>query len=56
MKLNYELIGFDYSSKNIEVEDNYIKIISLDGSVTKIDIKYLPEKYIIKENRDESLF
>lgn len=56
MKLNYELISFDYSSKDIKVEDNYIKIIGLDGSVTKIDIKYLPEKYIIKEDKDESLF
>lgn len=55
MKLNYDLISFDYSSKDIKVEDNYIKITGLDGSVTKIDIKYLPEKYIIKEDKDESL-
>ena len=56
MKPNYELISLDYSSKDIKVEDNYIKITGLDGSVTKIDINYLPEKYIIKEDKDESLF
>lgn len=56
MKLNYDLISFDYSSKDIKVEDDYIKITGLDGSVTKININYLPKKYIIEEDKDESLF
>ena len=55
MKINYDQISLDYESRDITIEDNYLKIVSLDGSVTKIDINYLSEKYIIEDEENESL-
>lgn len=49
IKVDYDLLKLDHSAKEIFVKDNYIEIISLDNTVTKFDINYLPEKYIIKD-------
>lgn len=49
IKIDYDLLKLEYSAKSILIKDEYIEIISLDNSVTKFDINYLPEKYIIKE-------
>ncbi len=50
MNINYELLKEDYTSKSITVEGEFIRIIGLDGTVTKINIKYVPEKYILPED------
>lgn len=49
MQLNYEEMLIDYSASSVNIKNGYVEIIGLDGSFTKIDIKYLPKKYIISE-------
>lgn len=49
IKIDYDLLKLEYSAKSILIKDEYIEIVGLDNSVTKFDINYLPEKYIIKE-------
>lgn len=52
VQLNYDEMLIDYSASNINIKDGYVEIDGLDGSFTKIDIKYLPKKYIIGQEEE----
>lgn len=52
IQLNYDEMLIDYSASNINIKDGYVEIDGLDGSFTKIDIKYLPKKYIIGQEEE----
>ena len=49
MKIDFQQIMDDFSAKNIIVENDYIIIYGLDGSITKIKIDYIDKKYLIEE-------
>ena len=51
MQINYQMLVEDFNATYVIVEGKYVIIYGLDGSITKIHLDYLNQKYIIKSDK-----